>query len=152
MERVWKAYDLYLTYQPDQPKPTNSENFQLLFLFRFGWNLVQGLGQIQQQGWKLISIWKSRSFTPDPPRFALFICIIIFIHCHSRYSWHLIRKSRYQSLKNIFFGHSCVHFRSYFPCLLDVTRRFFRAPVIPRAHNFFFLRQTIIVHSQFMDA
>ena len=110
------------------------------------------IGQIHSQGWKLISIWKSPSFTPDRPRLALFICIIIFIHYHSPYSWHLIRKSRYQSLKNIFFWHSYVDFRSYFPCLLNVTKRFFRAPVIPRAHNFFFLRQTIIVHSQFMDA
>ena len=110
------------------------------------------MGQIQQQGWKLISIWKSPSFTPDRPRLALFICIIIFIHYHSPYSWHLIRKSRYQSLKNIFFWHSYVEFILYFPCLLDVTRRFFRAPVIPRAHIFFFLGLTIIVHSLFMGA
>ena len=138
----------------EKKKICEHSKWNALFKGHFGHflQLFNVIGQIQQQGRKLISIRKSPSFTPDRPRLALFICIIIFIHYHSPYSWHLIRKSRYQSLKNIFFWHSYVEFILYFPCLLDVTRRFFRAPVIPRAHIFFFLGLTIIVHSLFMGA
>ena len=31
IEWVWNAYNHFSTYQPDQPKPTNNENFQLLW-------------------------------------------------------------------------------------------------------------------------
>ena len=68
-------------------------------------------GHIFLQGFMLICTWKSPIFTPNPPIFASFLCVMDFIPTHFLNSQNLIQKSRCQPRSNPFFGHFYIDFR-----------------------------------------
>ena len=69
------------------------------------------IGQIFFQGFRLICIRKSPIFTPEPPRIAPFLCVMVFIQTHFLNSRNLTQKIRCQPQSNPFFGHLYVDCR-----------------------------------------
>ena len=68
---VWNGYGYFLTNQPDQPKPANSENFQLLCFLSdldeiwYGANIGQKTTQNEFEMATVI-FWPTKTYPPKP--------------------------------------------------------------------------------------
>ena len=106
-EKTCFASNLYIGLKQAKAKTRFTASLTYFLIFR----LYYIDGQIFLQGFRLICIWKSLIFIPNPPRFESFLCVMDFIPTHCLNSQNLIQKSRCQLRSNPFFGHFYVDFR-----------------------------------------